>query len=191
MLSEDHIEILRTHIHRESEAWVTEYVQRRREKLRRDNVRASEALINSMQFAVTQVTNAAITNTIELAFAEHGRFVDMKLRPAGGGRDYLEQLAEWIVEKNLYDKFVQRYLDRRVSTSLNAPGSTSLNSESVLNQMAWSIAKKRAARTPRRRRWYAASSTAAVTDLFNRVSEGMPDIIINELKKQFDGSTAG
>jgi hypothetical protein len=180
MLTDEHIDILRAHIHREGEIWVTEYVQRRKAQLLRDNVKASAALINSMEFALTQVTNSAITNTIELAFAEHGRFVDMKLRPAGGGEEYLQQLAEWIVEKNLYDKFVQRYIQSR---NLRNPP------KNVLQNLAWATAKKRAAKTPRRRRWYAASSTAAVTDLFNRVAEGMPDIIINALKKNLtDGS---
>lgn len=181
MLSADHIELLRAHIHRESEEWVREYVQRRREVLERTGTKASSALIDSLSFALHQVTGSAITNTIELAFAEHGRYVDMKrLQPAKGGSDYIQELAAWIVEKGLYQKFVQRYLDTR---NLRNPP------ENILQQLAWAAAKRRAERTPRRKKWYAASSTGAVTDLFNRVAEGMPDIIINELKKGFqDGS---
>ena len=178
MLSDNHIEILKAHIHHESEVWVKEYIQNRKTVLEKKRAKVSGELISSLQYALTQVTSGAVTNTIEIAFAEHGRFVDIKkLKPAAGGEDYLAELAKFIVEKGLYQKMVQRYIETRKLRK--AP-------PNVLQNLAWAMAKKRAERTPKRTKWYASSSTGAVSDLFNRVAAGLPDIIIKELKHGFE-----
>lgn len=178
MLSNDHIAILKAHIHRESEVWVKEYIQNRKAVLERRRTKATGQLIASMEYALTQVASGAVTNVIELAFEEYGRYVDMKkLKPAGGGTEYIAALAQWIVDKGLYEKMVQQYIETR---KLRKPPAN------VLQNLAWAMAKKRAERTPKRTKWYAASSTGAVSDLFNRVAAGLPDIIITELKKGFE-----
>lgn len=178
MLSDNHIEILKDHIHRESEVWVKEYIQNRKTVLEKRGSKATGQLISSLQFALTQATSGAVTNTIEIAFNESGRFIDMKrLKPSEGGDEYIAALAKWIVDKGLYEKMVQRYIETRKLRKAPA---------NVLQNLAWAMAKKRAERTPKRTKWYASSSTGAVSDLFNRVAAGLPDIIIKELKKGFE-----
>ena len=170
------VDQLREYIHAEAQAWVADWVARRRAVLAKRGINASGELIRSMEYAAVQVFNQAITNTIEIAFDEHGRYVDMRrLNVPEGGVDYIQNLAAWIVKKGLYDRFVQGYIQRRKLKK--AP-------PSVLNNMAWAIAIKRR-KTRRPRAWYNKSKSAAITDLFNQVAAGMPQLVSDEIKKGF------
>ncbi len=170
------VDQLREYIHAEAQAWVADWVARRKAVLAKRGINASGELIRSMEYAAVQVFNQAITNTIEVAFDEHGRYVDMKrLNVPDGGVDMIQNIASWIVKKGLYDRFVQGYIQRRKLKK--AP-------PSVLNNMAWAIAIKRR-KTRRSRAWYNKSKSAAITDLFNQVAAGMPQLVSDEIKKGF------
>lgn len=169
------VKMLSDHIEAESRAWVAAYVAQRKAVMAKRGIQASGELIQGMNYALTQNLNAAITNLIEISFDDHGRYVEMKrLDAPSGGTDYINNLAAWIVKKGLYNKFVQGYIQRRGLRK--AP-------PSVLTNMAFAIAIKRDAGKYRRRAWYNKSKTAAITDLFNQVAAGVPDIVIAEIKK--------
>jgi len=95
-----------------------------------------------------------------------------------GGSEFIDALAAWIVKKGLEAKMTRDFVAKR--RLKNAPAN-------VLTQLAWSVAITRRSKI-RRRSWYAKSKSAAVTDLFNRVSAGLPDIVMDEIKKQFPQS---
>jgi hypothetical protein len=176
-LNEEHIPLLRAHIHKEAQEWVEEYIATRKAVLAKRRAVATNALVDSMGYALQQVAEGAVTNIIQLGFEEHGRYIDMRrLDPADGGVAYINALAKFIVDKGLYAKFVQQYITRY---RLRTPP------ENVLQKLAWAMAKSRAARSKRRTPWYAKSSAGAVSDLYNRVATGMPEIIMQQLKQQF------
>ncbi len=176
-LSEQSIALLADHIEAESRKWVEAYVSNRRAVLRKRKIEASGALAASMQYALTKTLQQAVTNSLELAFDEHGRYIDMKrLNVPRGGTEYINALSDWIVRKGLADKFVQKFVQSR---GLRKPP------QDVLNRMAWGIAIKRGRGYKRRGFGYAKSKTAAVTDLYNRVAAGIPDIVLDEITKGF------
>lgn len=174
--SEQALKELTGFIEAESRRWVQEYIANRRSTLQRRGIQASGQLRDSFAYTLTKSLSEAVTNTLDLAFEEHGRFVEMKrLNVPAGGSEFLENLAGWIVKKGLFSRFSRGFIQKRKLKTLPP---------NALNQMAWGIAVKRS-KGYRRRAWYAKSKSAAVTDLFNRVAAGLPDIVVDELKRGF------
>jgi hypothetical protein len=165
---------IQTYLHEEMQAWLIEFIQRRKAYLRSRRIKASGDLINSLE---GEVTRQAIGDAVELvlAFEEHGRYIDMRrLNVPAGGPDYIKALEEWIQEKGLLQKFTDRYMRRRGLRRVPPR---------ILNQLAWGIAIKRKKRKRfRRKAWYNKSRTAAVEDLFNRVVANLPDLATDEIK---------
>lgn len=176
-LSDEAVAALAKMIDEEGRKWVEQYVAGRQAALTKKGAVVTGELINSLQYAITQTLQQGVQTTIEIAFDEHGRYIDMKrLNVPSGGTDYISNIAAWIVRKNLYQKYLSKYL---ISRKLKkAP-------PSALNNMAWAVAISRKSRTYRRKTWYAKSSSGAVTDLYNRVAANLPDIVMDQLKKQF------
>ena len=175
-LSEQAIQQLSDFIEAESRAWVQEYIQNRRSVLAKRGILASGQLQDSFAFCLTKSLTSSVTNTIELAFNDYGRYIEMKrLNVPRGGAEFIDNLAAWIVQKGFADRWKQQFMRKR--KLVNEP-------PNILQQMAWGIAVNRN-RKYRRRTWYAKSKSAAITDLFNRVAAGLPDIVMDELKKGF------
>ena len=176
-LSDEAIKQLTLHIEEESRKWAAEYVAGRRAFLSSRKISTSGALSESLGYEISQGLEGQIKTSLVLTFEDHGRFVDMKrLNPPGGGGDYIAALADWIVRKGLEQKFVSAFVRRR---KLKAPP------KDVLNRMAWGIAINRTKKYRRRSAWYARSKSAAITDLYNRVAAGLPDLVADEIKKAF------
>lgn len=176
-LSDNAIKQLSDFIEAESRRWVQEYIQSRRAVLAKRGILASGQLQDSFAFGLTKSVTSAVTNTVELAFDDYGRYVEMKrLNVPRGGAEYIDNLAAWIVEKGFADRWKQQFMQKR-----------NLRTEppDILQQMAWGMATNRREKI-RRRPWYAKSKSAAVTDLFNRVAGGLPDIVMQEIKSAFN-----
>lgn len=175
-LSEGAIKELADFIESESRSWVQEYIQNRRAVLARRGIFASGQLQDSFGFGLTKSLTSAVTNTLELEFEDYGRFVEMRrLNVPRGGQEFLDNLAAWIVKKGLEGAFKRNFMQKR--NLVKEP-------PNILNQMAWGIAVNRNKRY-RRRAWYAKSKSAAVTDLFNRVAAGLPELVAQEIKNAF------
>lgn len=175
-LTDDALQQLTDFIEAESRTWVQEYIANRRAVLQKRGIMASGQLRDSFAYGLTRSINATISNRLELAFDDYGRFVEMKrLNVPSGGQEFIDNLASWIVKKGLVSQFKQQFMRKRKFVTEPA---------NILNQMAWGIAVSRTQRY-RRRPWYSKSKSAAVTDLFNRVAAGIPDIVLQELKKGF------
>lgn len=174
-LSGEALQQLTTFIEGESRRWVEEFIAGRRAFLRTRKITASDRLIESFAQEITSTLEGQWRTELLLEFEEHGRFIDMRLKPAGGGGDYLAALEDWIVRKGLEEQFVRTFMARRRLKK---------EPENVLRQMAWGIAVRRTQRY-RRRQWYNKSKSAAITDLYNRVAAGLPDIVVEEIKKGF------
>lgn len=174
--SDEALRQLAAHVEAESRRWVEQFIAGRRAFLRSRKIDASRALSDSFAYEVASVLEGQLRTELLLEFEEHGRLIDMKrLNVPKGGGDYLAALEDWIVRKGLQERFVRKFVaTRRLK---KAP-------DNVLRQMAWGIAVNRSQRY-RRRSWYAKSKSAAVTDLFNRVASGLPDIVAEEIKKAF------
>ena len=168
---------LQAHIHTTAQAWANTYIAQRRSVLTRRKYRHTGDLGDSLAAIVTDVFGDAVTNTLELGFWEYGRWIDMRnLSPAGGGEQYLNELAKWIQDKGLYSKLLAGYLERRQLVQAD---------KNALQNIAFAIARSRAAKTPRQRGWYAKSSQGAINTLYNDIAAGLPDIVIEQLKAQF------
>lgn len=173
-LSDSAIKELSDFIEAESRRWVEEYVASRRAVLTRRGILASGQLRDSFAYGLTKSVTSAVTNTIALAFDDYGRYIEMKrLAVPRGGSEFIDNLAAWIVRKGFAERWKQQFLQKRGLRT--AP-------PDILQQMAWGIAVNRRERY-RRRSWYAKSKSAAITDLYNRVAAGLPDIVMDEIKK--------
>lgn len=175
-LSEGAVKTLADFIEAESRDWVREYIRNRRAVLQRRGILASGQLRDSFEYGLTKSLTSAVTNTLDLAFDDYGRFVEIKrLNVPRGGSEFIDNLAAWIVRKGLESQFKQSFMRKR-GLQREPPD--------MLRQMAWGIAVNRNKRY-RRRPWYAKSKSAAVTDLFNRVAGGLPELVAQEIKEAF------
>lgn len=178
-LSESATKMLADFIESETRDWVQQYIEQRKAVLSRRKILASGGLQDSFEYALTKDINNAVTNSLELAFDEYGRFIEMKqLNIPRGGSEFIDALAAWIVKKGLEASMTRAFMATRKLRKVPP---------TILNQLAWSVAVKRRAGY-RRRSWYAKSKSAAVTDLFNRVAGGIPDIVVQEMKNAFQNT---
>lgn len=176
-LSDDAIRQLTELIDSESREWAREWIATRRAVLEKRGIKASGELIASLEHTAKTSVGTAVTNIVEIAFANQGRYVEMKrLNVPGGGADYLANLAEWIQKKGLLAKYQSRFLASRKRKTVPAD---------LLYRMAWAVAIARKTRAYRRRSWYAKAKEAGVTELYNRVAANIPDIIAAEIKAGF------
>lgn len=176
-LSDNATRALADFLETEGRLWVRGYIVNRKASLRKRKINAAGDLSGSMQGEVTQAFEAGVRTTIDLMFADHGRYIDIKrLKPAAGGGDYIDGLVEWIERKGFREKFVSGFLRRR---------RLKREPQDVLNQIAWGIVKKRSTQYRRRSPWLYKSSAAAINTLYNRVASRMPQIVAEEIAKQF------
>ncbi len=167
---------LRSHIEAESRVWVAEFVAGRQAFLRSRKIAASGTLLDSFAYEINSALEGQLKTALQIEFEEHGRFIDMRrLNVPGGGGDYIAALEDWIVRKGLEQKFLRAFMAKRRLKKVPP---------NVLNQMAWGIAVRRSNRY-RRRQWWNKPKSAAITDLYNRVAAGLPDIVAEEIKKGF------
>lgn len=164
-------------LEKEGRLWVRGYIVNRKASLRKRKINTSGQLSSSLQGEVASAFEGGVRTTIDLMFQEHGRYIDIKrLRPAFGGGDYIDGLVEWIERKGFRQQFVSGFLRRRRLKQ---------EPQDVLNQIAWGIVKKRSTQFRRRSPWLYKSSAAAISDLYNRVASRMPEIVAEEISKQF------
>ena len=174
--SDEALKQLAVFIESESRSWAAQFIAGRQAFLRSRKITATGELIGSFASEIVTALEGQFKTELLIEFEEHGRFVDMKrLKPPQGGGDYIAALMDWIVKKGLERRFVQDFTLKR---RLKKPPSD------MLRQIAWSIAVKRT-QLYLRRAWYAKSKSAAITDLYNRVASGLPDIIAEEIKNAF------
>lgn len=168
---------LQQHIEEVSRAWVQEYIRNRVAVLSRRKISTTGQLAASMQYALTSAVQGAVVAMLDLSFQDQMRWLDMKnLNVPAGGLSYLDDLAAWVVRKGLSSKFIADYVSKR---RLRKPP------QNVLNQIAWGIALKRSIAYKRRPVAYSKSKSAAITDLFNQVAAGLPEIVAQEIKAGF------
>lgn len=112
-LSDDAVRQLAEMIDREARDWARDWIAARKATLEKRKIKASGELISSIQSSARMTLESAVTNIVEIAFAEQGRFVDMKrLDVPGGGADYISNLAAWIQRKGLLAKYRAAFLIR-------------------------------------------------------------------------------
>ena len=165
------------YLHEQGLAWAKEFIAGRKAWPEKRGIRASGTLLSSLQQEVTERLEGAARVQIDILFSERGRYIDLKRQrvPAGGG-EYIAALEKWIEEKGLRERFTQRYLRSRKVR--RAP-------DTLLNQLAWAVAKSRHERYLRRSAWYNKAKAASVTDLFNKVAAGLPEKVAREIQNAF------
>ena len=175
-MSDDTLIELKRFIEEESRLWAQDFIAARKAYLTKRKIQSSEELINSFETTINAQASREAVETL-LAFADHGRYTDMKrLETPAGGADYITGLVDWMQRKGLAEKMKQVYVESRKLRA--AP-------ERVLVYIAWGIAKKRATGKFQRRAWYNKSKSAAITDLFNKVAAGIPDIVSEQITTAF------
>lgn len=168
---------LQQHIEEVSRTWVQEYIRNRVAVLSKRKISATGELATSMQYTLTNAVQGAVVAMLDLSFQDQMRWLDMKnLNVPAGGLSYIDDLAAWVVRKGLSSKFIADYVSKR---RLRKPP------QNVLNQIAWGIARKRSIAYKRRPVAYSKSKSAAITDLFNQVAAGLPEIVAQEIKAGF------
>ncbi len=176
-LSDDAVRQLAEMIDREARDWARDWIAARKATLEKRKIKASGELISSIQSSARMTLESAVTNIVEIAFAEQGRFVDMKrLDVPGGGADYISNLAAWIQRKGLLAKYRAAFLIRNRRKKEPAD---------LLYRMSWAVAMSRKTQKYRRRPWYAKAQAAGVNELYNRVAANLPDIVLQELTAAF------
>lgn len=175
--SDEAIREITEYLEKQGLEWSRQFIAGRKAYLQQQGTRASGNLIASLQSEVLSTLEDAARTRIELEFALHGRFIDMKrLTTSGGGNEYISALEDWIVQKGLEQKFRGGFLRRR--SRRTAPAN-------ILNQMAWGIAISRTKKYRRRSAWYNKPKSASISDLYNQVVANLPDLVADEIKKAF------
>jgi hypothetical protein len=168
-------EEIKAYIEGKLKIWAADYIASRKSALRQRKIEASGNLIASLE---AEINKAASREAIELlmSFPDYGRIIDQrKVRPARGGAGYIEMLEDWIKKKG-EAKFVAGWKRRNKAKKIP---------KNIVNRIAWGIAIKRSNGRFRRKQWYNKSKSAAITDLFNQVAAGLPDITANQVTKNF------
>jgi hypothetical protein len=175
-LSDEASKELTLFIESEGRAWAERWIADRKAFLNKRKVSASGSLVDSLQYELQSTLGNEIKTTLSIAFDEHGRYIDMKrLNVPDGGSDLILALQAWIVRKNLQSKFESGFLKKRKLKTLP---------QDALNRMAWGIAINRS-KIPRRKAWYAKAKAAGIDDLYNRIAAGLPQIVADEITKNF------
>lgn len=146
--------------------WAKTYLANRVKYLQKQKTQASGELEASLAHEIQTKGAEGAAVSLLIAFANHGRIVDMKrVQHDKWGRNAIERLEDWIIRKGVQN-FVHGFLQKRKIRS--AP-------QSLVNQMAWGIARARTGGKFRRKAWYAKSSAGAVNDLYNQVAVATTD----------------
>jgi len=155
--------------------WAAEFIRDRKAELRRKKIEASGDLIKSLEAKINKDVSAQATEIL-LMFPDYGRIVDMKqTNTANGGEDTIEGIEKWIERKGKA-KFVSKWQQKYKRKTVPA---------NVVNQIAWGILIKRARGKNRRRNWYNKPKGVAITDLYNRVVAGLPEMTGKQVAKNF------
>lgn len=159
-----------------SQNWADQWMAARIANLSKRGVRASGDLNRSFGNVVAKGSgNVAVR--VEVGFAEHGRYIDMKRYSHDKwGRNALERVTAWISQKGI-QKFEAGFLKKYKLQA--AP-------KDMLNRMAWGIMVNRSNNKFRRKAWYAKAQGGGVNDLLNQVVAGLPGEVINDFKKGFN-----
>jgi hypothetical protein len=169
---------IKSFIQSELQLLAQEFIKQRVAALQSRKIVASGDLKNSMEF---EIINQAKGEAIEmlLAFEEHGRYIDMRTLkpPTNFGNPYISLIEEWIRKRGWEQKFTDKFMANRPHLR-KVP-------KNVLNQIAWGIAVKRGNGKYRRKKWWNASKTAFISDTFNQIAAGIPDIAAKTIKEAF------
>lgn len=163
----------------EAEAFCAQFVRDRTAELRRRKAVASGGLANSLEYEVrAQALNAGVE--VLLAFEESGRFIDMRrLQPGPAGTDYIANLIRWIEEKGLKEKMISNYVSRRKLKKVP---------ERVLSYIAFGMARKRFNGKYKRTRWYNKAKSRQISQLYDDILAGLPEVLLRELKGMARGA---
>lgn len=180
--TDDQIQQLRDYIAYEGQLWAKEYITQRKAHLAKRKINASGELIASLEYDV-QAQAAKEAVNILLGFEEYGRILDMRrVEGAKGGSDYINSIVDWIQRKGFADEMISEYMSRRKLRTVP---------DRVLVYIAWGIVAKRSGGY-KRKAWYNKSKSAAISELYNTVASGLPDIIGEQIKEQLqNGSKTG
>jgi len=173
-------EEIKIYIEGKLQRWAVDYIASRRAALRQRKIDASGYLNASLEAGINR---AASREAIELlmSFPDYGRIIDQrKVKPARGGKDYIELLEDWIKKKG-EAKFISGWQRRNKAKKIP---------KNIVNRLAWGIAIKRSGKRFRRKQWYNKSKSAAITDLFNQVAAGLPELTANQMKKQLNNGNS-
>lgn len=157
-------------------AWAADYKNRRIAYLRARKIESSGDLIDGFAYEATKPDGSVIT--LNIKFDDHGRIIDMKPQSITydkWGRNAIDRLRGW-VERRGVEKFVPGQLKAR--------GRIPSDKATFLNNVAWGIMVNRSKGNLRRRAWYAKSTTASVTDLYNQVALTMLDTSSDNISEQ-------
>ena len=150
--------------------FATAFVEQRRNAIVKKRAVATGELADSFAF---EVEEQAQREGIELAiaFAESGRFIDMKPRPhtARGGKETIERLERWVERRGL-SAFLPGYLKLHP----NAGERKGLNISRMVNHIAWGIATNRTNGKYRQKKVWNKAKTAGINDLINKVAAALP-----------------
>lgn len=173
-------DIIKDFIAQELQQLAKKFIRERVAALQGRKIVASGELKDSLQYEVTRQARAEAVEML-LAFEEHGRFVDMKRLkpPTNFGSPYINLLEEWIRSRGWEQRFINKFMATRKLRTIP---------KNVLNQIAWGIAIKRGNGKYRRRKWYNAPKTAFVSEVFNQVVAGLPELTSDIIKKGFQNT---
>lgn len=183
-ISDKAIKELSDYIQRQGLDWARQFIAGRKSWMDRKGIKATGELINSLETEVTKTISDAALVKIQIAFEPHGRFIEMKnLQAPAGGADYIASLEEWIDRKGLRGRMTSRYMSTRKARTVPSD---------ILTRLAWSVAVSRHQRVKRRRQWYNKPKQASISDLYNRIAAGLPELVAQEIKNAFqDGRQTG
>jgi hypothetical protein len=170
----------RRHIHeavkKVSAGWAVEFIRQRKAALERKGIKGSGALIEGLEFA-TEEQAEALVSRILVAFPGYGRIAEMRrVSHDAWGRNAIDRVVDWITAKGV-GKFLPGFMKKY---NFKKPP------QDAVLRMAWGVLVARSQGKFRRRKWYNAAKTAAITDLYNDVAIATMDATADSVKSSFN-----
>jgi hypothetical protein len=179
-------ERIREYLKHELTEFSIAFIDERKKVLRAQKLPIDGDLLQSFEREIqAQSQDEAIR--LSIAFLDSGRFIDMKPETIAHdkwGRNYIERLEEWINSIGV-EKFVYGFLDKPGRTFKLGSGGYS----SLINSMAWGIAKARTKGKFRRKQWWNKDKTRATFRLVNTLAANMPDVVADTVLESFSPSS--
>ena len=148
--------------------WAAEFVQYRREAVRKAKLEAGGQLSASFEQEVARATSNDVARAF-FAFEEYGRIQDMR-RVNRSKQMPLDDILAWVKEKG-----VEKFRAGVVKT-----GKLPVSNERLANMVAWGIVKSN--KPHKRRRWYSKDRERSFSILYQRLREAYMEVSLDELK---------
>lgn len=169
-------------IERTGDDWAARWLAARASRFAQENAKGKRGrgvASGNLKKSLDKKVEVAPTGSgvISLYFEDSGRYIDMKkLAHDKWGRNAITRLMEWAQTRGV-ENFKEGQLKKY--------GYWPKTEAQQLNKIAWGIARSKTDGKFKRIPWYARAKGGGISELYNRVAAGLPEVAAKEIKDSF------